>query len=147
MATLVIVILVVVVASAAAVLVQRRQPDVPSAPQFVVPQQLDRSDFEAPNKPWLLLLFSSETCLSCHDARNTLDLVEVDSIHVQDAPVETTKALHDRYAINAGPTVILADAEGVVTWSYLGAPPRDAIAALLQDLGAVPPESGTAVEL
>ncbi len=147
MTTLIIVVAVVALASAVAAVVARRKPDVPTAPQFAVPQQLDRNDFEAPNKPWLLLLFSSETCLSCRDARETLGLVDFDQIHVQDVAVETGKALHSRYAINAVPTVILADNEGVVSWSYLGAPPRDAIAELLQDLGAVPPESGTAVDL
>lgn len=147
MPTLLIVVGVVLVAVAVGALSRRRRPDVPSTPRFAVPQQLDRTDFEAPAAPWLLLLFSSSTCLSCLDAREVLHSIDVAGLHVQELAFESEKAIHDKYAIDAVPTVVLSDAEGVVRWSYLGAPPPEAIADLLLDLGLYPPDDGTAVDI
>ncbi|MEM7285324.1 MAG: hypothetical protein AAF480_03150 [Actinomycetota bacterium] len=146
MLTLVVVLVVVAVAAAIAYLVNGRSPDAPSTPQFAAPQQLDRSDFERPETPWLLALFSSETCLSCHDARAVLSDVSFSSVVVQDLPVESHKAVHDRYGVDAVPIVTLADTEGVVRWSWLGAPPQEAVRDALVDAGIIAPDSGTAVD-
>lgn len=146
MVTLVIVLVIAVAAAAVAHLVNGRGPDAPSTPHFAVPQQLDRSDFDQPRTPWLLALFSSETCLACHDARAVLADVRFSTVVVQDLPVETTKAVHDRYGVDAVPIVTLADGAGVVRWSWLGAPPAEAVRDALVDAGIIAPESGTAVD-
>lgn len=141
--------LIVLVIAAAAVAVStavnRRRPDPPSTPQTAVPQQLDRADF-GDTGGWLLVLFSSETCLACRDARDTLAPVVVDGLRVEECSFPEDRAVHDRYAIDSVPTVVLADPDGVVQWSYLGAPPRQAISDLLEDFGFAPPESGSAVD-
>ena len=147
MPTLLIVVAVVVVAVAVGTLARGRKPDVPSTPRFAVPQQLDRADFDAPDAPWLLLLFSSSTCLSCLDARKVVESIDVADLHEQELAVESAKPIHDKYAIDADPTVVLSDTDGVVRWSYLGAPPPEAIADLLLDLGLYPPDDGTAVDI
>ena len=43
------------------------------------------------------------------------------------------------WATDAVPTVVLADTEGVVRWSYLGAPAPADVTEALQDVGALPP--------
>ena len=146
MLTLLVVVAVVVVAGAIAAVVNRRSPDAPSTPQFAAPQQLDRADFAEPDTPWLLALFSSETCLSCHDARAVLADVTFSSVVVQDLPVESAKATHDRYGVDAVPIVALADALGVVRWSWLGAPPPEAVRDALVDAGIIAQDPGTAVD-
>ena len=147
MATVLIVAIVAVVAGAIAFVVNGRRPDAPSTPHFAAPQQLDRSDFDLPERPWLLALFSSETCLSCHDARHVLGQLDFPSIVVHDLPVEQHKPIHDRYGVDAVPIVVLADTEGVVRWSWLGAPPAEAVRDALVDAGIITPGDGTAVNL
>lgn len=147
---MVVTFVVVVIAAAAAVALsaamRRRRPDPPTAPRFATPQQLDRSDFADPVAPWLLAVFASDTCLSCRDAWDVVGSVAVAGVVVQRVELATGKALHQRYAIDAVPTVVLADADGVVRWSYLGVPPRDAISGTFSDLGVVAPDEGTAVD-
>lgn len=148
MVTLGIVVVVATAAAIAAWVVNRRKPDVPTAPRFATPQQLDRRDFDAADVPWLFALFSSDTCLSCLDAREVLSRLDLDDVHVAELSVETHKELHARYAIDAVPTVVLADTDGVVRWSYLGAPPPDELGEALRDIGILPPDpGGTAVSL
>ncbi len=146
MTTVLIVIAVAGVAAAVAFVVNRRPADAPTTPHFATPQQLDRSDFGGSDAPWLLALFSSETCLSCHDARAVLEPVRFRQVHVQDLPVEQTREIHQRYGIDAVPIVVLADSAGVVRWSYLGAPPQEAIRDVLVDIDVIRPDDGTSVD-
>ena len=65
------VLLAVGIALAVAVLawiVERRRPQAPTQRRWAVPDQLDRADFERPGAPWLVAVFSSETCDSCATA-------------------------------------------------------------------------------
>lgn len=146
MVTLLIVIAVAAVAGVTAFLINGRAPDAPSTPQFAAPQQLDRADFDRPETPWLMALFTSETCLSCHDARAVVADLAFSTVVVQDLPVESEKAIHDRYGIDAVPIVTLADPDGVVRWSWLGAPPPEAVRDALLDAGIITPDTGTAVD-
>ncbi len=148
MLTLAIVAVSVVAASVIALVVNKRSPDVPTSPSFGVPQQLDRADFAAPEAGWLFVLFSSKTCLACADAREALLAVGSTGAQVQELEVESNRALHEKYAIDAVPTIVLADHEGVVQWSYLGAPAPADVADVLADIGAVPRDpDGTAVDI
>lgn len=149
MTTLFIVVAIVVVAVAAAAVVNRRRPDVPTSPHFGVPQQLDRGDFAAPQTQWLLVLFSSQTCLACEDARAVLESIDTPLLHLQELDAREDQALHHRYGIDAVPTVVLADDEGVVRWSYIGAPPPETVHSMLVDIAVLPPDTdtGTAVNI
>jgi len=122
---------VVVVISTAAVALnfalKHRRPDAPTAPKFAAPQQLDRSDFASVDSPWLLVLFGSKTCMSCLDARSSLQSIDLSQVQMVEVEVETNRDTHQRYGIDAVPTVVLADHEGVVRWSYLGAPPPELV--------------------
>ncbi len=145
MLTLVIVVGVALGASLAALVVSRRRPDVPTAPQFAAPQQLDPSDFGSNDTDWLLVLFSSKTCMSCRDAAVVVESIDLAEVTVVELHVEDHRATHDRYAIDAVPTLVLADREGVVRWSFLGAPPPEAVHQTLVDIGAIEPDEGTPV--
>jgi thioredoxin-related protein len=112
---------VVVVAVVVALIAQRRRPDAPTNPRDSdAPSQLDRNDFPHPDAPWLVVVFSSATCTSCAQVRETALALASDAVVVFDAEVKAEAALHQRYGIDAVPTTVLVDAEGVVRQSFVG---------------------------
>lgn len=115
----------VALASIAVVLAQllrrRRVTDAPSRPSaFAVPAQLDRADFDRPDAPWLVVLFSSATCQTCADVAAKAKVVECRDVAVQEVEFTAGRRLHERYGIDAVPTLVVADASGVVTAAFLG---------------------------
>ena len=116
---------VVLVAAVVVALVvrSRTKVDAPTQPPgYPVPLALDRSDFVRPDAPWLVVAFTSATCLSCHEAWEKVQLLGSDVIAVQDVEVAARKDLHDRYGIEAVPMILIADADGDVRASYVGTP-------------------------
>ena len=118
---LVAVVVVFAVAGLVASLVQRRKPAAPTQPTaYPVPVQLDRADFTRPDAPWLVVLFSSETCGGCESMREKARVVEAADVAYQEVSYQTDKALHERYSIEAVPLVVIVDDEGVVAKSFVG---------------------------
>jgi hypothetical protein len=112
----------VVVAVAIALLLERRRPAPPTQARWAVPSQLDRSDFTRPDAPWLVAVFTSLTCDSCAGTASKAQVlasaeVAVDAVSVQERP-----EVHRRYGIDAVPSLVVADAEGVVRASFVGPP-------------------------
>lgn len=101
---------------------------------YTVPDQLDRADFERPDAPWLVVEFSSRTCLSCADTWEKVKVLESDEVAVQDVAHQDRKDLHDRYGIEAVPVVLVADREGVVQKSFVGPPSAADLWAALAEL-------------
>lgn len=123
MERLVVAAVVVVVAVVVALVLQRRQTDPPARAAFQVPAQLDRDDFDRPDAPWLVAVFTSATCETCAgvwDRARPLDAGPGSPVVVQELEVGTEPALHERYGIDAVPLVVIADAEGVVVRHFLG---------------------------
>lgn len=120
MERLLIVLVVVAVVAAVAVVLQRRKPDAPTRPTFHVPVQLDRNDFERPDAPWLVAVFTSAVCGTCADVVGKARLLESNAVAVTELEVTATGDIHERYGINAVPTLVVTDAEGVVQRSFLG---------------------------
>jgi hypothetical protein len=121
MARLIVVAVVVLAAVVVALLAQRRRPEAPTNPKDAdAPSQLDRADFPRPEAPWLVAVFSSATCLSCAQVRETAMALDSDQVVVFDAEVSAEAALHERYRIDAVPTTVVADSEGVVRRSFVG---------------------------
>lgn len=121
MQQLVIALLAVGVAVVVAVVLRRREPDAPTAPtRYAVPVQLDRADFERPEAPWLVAVFSSSTCLACADTWGKAQILASDDVAVQEIEVGARRDLHDRYRVEAVPMVLIADADGVVGASFIG---------------------------
>lgn len=129
MAQLVLVVVLVVVAVLVALVLQRRtRPDAPvQGRSWTVPGQLARNDFADPTRSWLVVLFSSDTCDTCAGAWETVRVLAAEDVAVQRLPWQQNRRIHDQYGIDAVPTVLVADAEGVVRASFVGQPSPEEI--------------------
>lgn len=127
--------LVVLAVGVAVVLQRRTSQGAPAQGRtWSVPAQLHRPDFVRPDAPWLVVVFSSATCNSCAGAWSKVQPMESPSVAVQEVSFQEGRELHDRYGIDAVPTVVVADAEGVVCASFLGEPPTTELWAAVADL-------------
>ena len=113
-------VLVVVVGVAALVLQRRRRVDPPTQQRWEVPAQLDRADFAGAEGEWLVVTFTSATCSTCADVRRKAAVLASRDVSVFDAEYAVHRELHQRYRIDAVPTLVIADREGVVKASFLG---------------------------
>jgi len=111
---------IVVVAVAVALIVRRRRPDAPTQPAGRAPTQLDRDDFERPDAPWLVAVFTSATCDSCADVVAKAAVLASDDVAVTDIEWQTRRDVHDRYRIDSVPLLVIADRDGVVRGSFAG---------------------------
>jgi hypothetical protein len=134
------------VAVGMAFVLQRRRADPPTQPRtWEAPAQLDRRDFDRPDAPWLVCVFSSATCSTCADVIAKARVLESAEVAFQDVEAVADKALHDRYGIEAVPIVAIADAEGVVRRSFAGPVSSTHLWAALAELrepGSVPHDCG-----
>lgn len=119
---LVLAAIVVAVAAVVAFIIERRRPDPPVQGAWPVPTQLDRADFDGPEVPWLVAVFSSATCQSCAQVMTQAEVLRAEAVAVQEIEVKAKPELHRRYGIEAVPTVLVADDEGVVRASFVGPP-------------------------
>ena len=85
-----------------------------------IPQLLDRRDFVRPEAPWLVAVFTSETCDTCAGVWERAQHLESSSVAVQQLEISAETKLHKRYRINAVPTLVVADDDGVVQNAFLG---------------------------
>lgn len=113
-------VIVVVVALAAIIARRRRVPDAPTQRRHAAPEQLDRNDFDHPDAPWLVAVFSSATCDVCAQVVAKAKVLECSDVAVVDVEYTAKRALHERYSIDAVPTLVVADTHGVVVSSFLG---------------------------
>jgi hypothetical protein len=110
-----------VVAIAVAAIIQRRQRvDAPVRTGYAMPAQLDRADFDRPQAPWLVAVFTSATCATCAGVWDKARHLASDAVAVQEVEYGADRALHDRYRIEAVPAALVVDAEGVVQRTFLG---------------------------
>src|SRR5438128_12130917 len=113
---------IIVVATVVAVIVERRRPAPPTQARWAVPAQLDRADFARSDAPWLVVVFTSETCESCADAVAKTQVLASGHLAVQDVEAGRDRELHARYGIDAVPMIVVADRSGVVRRSFVGPP-------------------------
>jgi hypothetical protein len=116
-----IAVVVLLVVGGIAWWLQRKPPEAPPRDSYPVPQQLDRADFPRPDARWLVVLFSSSNCDSCQGLGEkvlALDSADVVTLEVE---AHASGELHRRYAIAAIPTTVVADVDGVVRKSFVGA--------------------------
>lgn len=117
---LLVALVIIGVALAVAAWARRRRPDAPTQPVGTVPTQLDRADFVRPEAPWLVAVFSSATCQACADVVAKAQVLASDDVAVAEIEFTAARAVHERYAVDAVPMVVIADADGVVRRSFLG---------------------------
>jgi hypothetical protein len=113
---------VVVLAVILAVVLDRRRPEAPTQARWTVPAQLDRTDFGRPSAPWLVAVFTSATCDSCAKAMDKAWVLASDEVAVEEVEVGARPEVHRRYHVDAVPTIVVADVEGVVRASFVGPP-------------------------
>ena len=116
----VIVGVVVVIALLANLWQRKRQVDAPTQGATEVPSQIDRSDFARPDAPLIVLAFTSATCQTCSDIERKVRVLETNSVAIQILEYMAERELHERYKVDAVPTVLMADANGVVQANFLG---------------------------
>lgn len=121
MTRLVFTLVVIAIAGVLAMVLRRRSPAAPTQPRsWPVPKQLDRNDFIRPDAPWLVVLFTSESCDGCGRVIDKARVIESSTVAYQQVSYQADKALHERYGVEAVPMVLVADAEGVVAKSFVG---------------------------
>lgn len=99
---------------------KRRRFEPPTQQAWTVPQQLDRTDFDRPDAPWIMVVFTSATCSSCAKVGGMAEVLRSDVVSVDIVDYQTKPDTHKRYGIDAVPTTVIADAEGVVVKSFIG---------------------------
>ncbi|MFK7917220.1 MAG: thioredoxin domain-containing protein [Ilumatobacter sp.] len=121
MTRLLIALVIVAVAAGVAFIAQRRrQPDAPTQRRYNVPEQLDRHDFPRADAPWLVAVFTSDTCDKCADVATKAMVLESKDVAVANLDFVGDRELHDRYQIDAVPTLVIVDHQGVTQKSFLG---------------------------
>jgi thioredoxin-related protein len=122
MERLVLALVLLAAASAVAAVLRRRRPAPPTQARYQVPVQLDRDDFEGRDRPWLVAVFTSETCESCERAWAKVAVLASGAVGVQDVSYQGRPDLHARYSVEAVPMILVADEAGVVRASFIGVP-------------------------
>ena len=79
-------------------------------------------------------MFSSETCDSCATAVERARGLASADVAVQEVEVTARGDLHRRYNVEAVPTLLVADRQGVVRASIVGPPGLDELESALGDL-------------
>lgn len=117
---LIALVIVAVAAVVAYVVQQRRIPDAPTQRRFHVPDQLDRHDFDRPDAAWLVAVFTSDTCDKCAEVARKAQVLASSDVVVTNIEFGADRALHERYQIDAVPTVVIAGPDGVTRQGFLG---------------------------
>jgi hypothetical protein len=97
----------------------KAEPDPVRAPGEV-PRQLHRADFPRAAAPWLVVLFSSASCHGCAVMAGKVGVLESADVAVCEMEYTANRAVHERYAIDSVPLVVVADDEGVTRAAFLG---------------------------
>ena len=121
MTRLLIALAIVAVAAGVAYVAQkRRAPDAPTQRRYNVPEQLDRADFPRPDAEWLVAVFTSDTCDKCAEVASKAAVLESADVAVANLEFTQHRDLHERYQVDAVPTLVIVDSEGVTRKSFLG---------------------------
>ena len=114
-------LVVIVIAAVVGLLLRRRRSSAPTQPRrWPVPVQVDRSDFAGAAAPWLVVVFTSTTCDGCARVTAKAEVLASPEVGYEAVPFQERRALHERYGIEAAPTTLIVDADGVVAKSFVG---------------------------
>lgn len=135
MSTVVLVIVLgALVVGVAALVRSRLRVEAPTRAGWSVPAQLDRADFDRPDAPWVVVVFTSTTCAGCRGTADKAEALASDAVVVHEVSSPADQALHDRYGVEAVPMVAVADHQGVVRASFLGEPTAAELWSTMADL-------------
>jgi hypothetical protein len=68
------------------------------------------------------VVFSSTVCATCAEAVAKASVLACDAVAFEDVSYQARKDLHLRYSIEAAPTTVIADGDGVVKAAFVGVP-------------------------
>jgi hypothetical protein len=118
---LAIAIAVIAVVGAVALVARRRRvADAPTQVTWTVPQQLDPADLPRDDQTWFVVVFTSATCHVCADVARKARVLESRDVLVAEFEYSARRDLHTKYGIDAVPTLLIADHDGVVKRHFLG---------------------------
>jgi thioredoxin-related protein len=120
MIRLVIVAVVLVFAVVLNKVLSKRTNQAPTQADPSMPTQIDRNDFSESNKEWLVLAFTSSSCNTCADIERKAVVLKSQSVAVEICEFTSHRELHKKYAIDAVPTLLIADGQGIVRKGFLG---------------------------
>lgn len=109
-----------VVVAAAVAWVTSRRVDPPGDNTHSVPRRLDRREFLRPEADWLVAVFTSAGCSTCAGVWERARALDSDAVAVQELELDAARELHERYGIDAVPTLVIADRAGEVRRAFLG---------------------------
>lgn len=116
--------IVIAVGVAALVLRRRHAVDVPTQKEWTVPTQIDPADLasagENGSQAWSIAVFTSASCHVCADVVSKARVLQSSQVNVLEFEYGAHRALHDKYRIDAVPTLVVVDADGVVRRHFLG---------------------------
>ena len=138
---LLVVVLVGVAVGVAAAIRSRTAQPAPVRGGTISPGQLDRAEFARPDADWLVVLFSSDSCLSCEGTWDKVELLGSDAVAVEKVTFQADRERHARYGVDSVPLVLVADGQGVVQATFVGPPSAADLWASLAELrspGSVP---------
>ena len=132
-------LVVLVLAGVVALVLRRRRHDAPTQPQrYPVPVQIDRADFVDPALPWLVVVFTSTTCDGCARVTAKAEVLACDEVAYQAVSFQERRDLHERYGVEAAPTTLIVDRDGVVQKSFVGEVTATDLWAALAEARATP---------
>lgn len=110
-------VIVIATVSASRKRVAPVQPD-----EYGYPTIVNREDFSGTSKELLVVCFTSNVCDSCEGVWVKTQILESETVAVYNAIYEDSqgKKLHEKYSIDAVPTTIICDKDGVTLKSYIG---------------------------
>ena len=119
---LVAAVIVAVVATVALVVGRRRVDDAPTQRNWHVPSQIDVADFDSDGRAehWSVVVFTSSTCEVCRDVAHKAAALTSRHVTVREIEYSAERRLHEKYRIDAVPTVLIADHQGIVHRHFLG---------------------------
>ena len=98
----------------------QRGSDAPTQPSWQFPAQLDPTDFASSRGQWLVVVFTSSTCSTCADVAAKAEVLASSAVSVSTVDYLDHADLHQRYEIDAVPTAVIADENGVVRRGFIG---------------------------
>lgn len=150
MTNLLVAVGVVAVVGAVALVARRRQSaDAPTQVTWNVPRQLDPRDLEIEAQQWMVVIFTSSTCHVCADVADKARVLTSREVLVAEIEYSARRDLHEKYAIDAVPTLLVTDREGVVRHHVMGpitATDLWAAVARVRDPDLVTPDGGCSSE-
>ena len=113
-------VIVAVVSGVAILLRSRRTVDAPTQKAWMVPTQIDPSDLGDSDSDWSIVVFTSGTCHVCADVVNKAEALRSRHVDVVEVEHGINRRTHEKYGIDAVPTLVVCDRSGVVRHSILG---------------------------